>query len=298
MRVSDRSIFENAIRYTDQAQSRLDAAQRLVSTGQRVSHPSDDPAAAAQLTSLAIDTGRLDALAKTTGAASSELQAADSAMNAIGNALVRAKQLALQGSNDTYTADQRAGAAAEVGGLITEIVSAANSRFGDRYLFGGTADTAAPFGATGAYLGSGTMRQVEVSPGVLQTSSVDGNALLRGMQGGVQSGVDVIGTLQQLQAALAGNSSAGAQATLDALDQATAQVAGARAQAGVAMDAFDTAASAATDAATAARKSASTLGDADVVDSSVKLTQAQQALQASLAAVAQGFQLSLLNYLK
>jgi len=298
MRVTDSFIYDAALRDTGAARARLEAAQRLSSTGVRVGHPADDPAAAGQLTSLGIATGRLDALVKATGQASAELQAADAAMSGMANALVRAKQLAVQLSNDTYSAEQRTAASLEVGDLVAQLVAAANVRVGNRWIFGGTADGSQPFDASGAYLGSAVMRQVEVAPGVLETSSIDANALLRGQRGAATVGVDIIGTLQDLQAALSANDRPGVQATLDRLDQSTAQLAVARAQGGVSMDAFDTAGTAAAEAATGSRQTASTLGDADIIDSSIRLAQAQQALQASLAAAAAGFRLTLLDYLK
>lgn len=298
MRVTDKAIYDGAIRDTAAARERLEAAQRIASTGLRVAQASDDPAAAGRLTALGITTARLDALASATGQASAELQGADTALGDVAGALVRARQLAVQLANPVYTADQRASGAGEIAGVVQRIVAAANTRVGNRWIFGGTADAGPPFSAAGAYQGSAVMRRVEIAPGVLQTSSIDADAALRGQSGGVTVGVDVVGTLQQLRAALAANDPAGVQATLDALDRSTAQLAAARAQAGIAMAAFDAAGAAARAAATDARKDASTLGDADIVQASIELTQAQQGLQASLAAAAQGFRLTLLDYLR
>jgi flagellar hook-associated protein 3 FlgL len=298
MRVSDLQIFENAIQGAARARESAQAAAQQASSGVRVQHPSDDPASAALMQAHAMNAARLDAISKGAGAAQDELQAADSALNGIGNALARARELAVQLSNGTATAQDRASGATELQQLIQNAVAAANTRFGSRWIFGGTRDGAAPFDAattpgTVAYLGDAGVRQVEIAPGVLQDASLRADVALHGAGGGT----DVFAVLQGLHDALAAGDAAGVQSSLAGLDASIDQVLQARTSAGAAMDALGTAATATRLAAGDARTAASRLGEVDIAQSAIQLTAAQQALQATLAAAAQSFRLSLLDYL-
>jgi len=294
VRVTDSLVFQAAIRDTGRARERAQRAMEVAATGSRVSHPGDDPAAAGMIEAFGMSTVRLDAVARSAGLANSELQAADGALDGIGNALSRARELAVALSNAGNGAAERGSGALAVGQLLAEVVARANTRFGNRWVFGGNRDGAPPFDVSGSYLGDAGIRQVEIAPGVLQDASVRADVALKGVGGGV----DVLGVLQGLQAALAANDLAGIQAALPLLETSIGQLAQARVEAGLGMDAFATATEAAKMAATDERTRATHLGEVDLIESSIELTQTQRALEASLSASAQSFRLTLLDYLR
>jgi len=294
MRISDQMMFDLATRYSGQAETNLQQAEATAASGLRVVHPGDDPAAAGALVESQATQARLSGIAATAGRAADEVNAADGALSTVATTITRATQLAVQMANSTYSATDRASAAGQIDQYVQQIVAALNTKVGDRYVFGGNKDGSAPFDASGNYLGDTAVRQVEIAPGVLTAASVRADVAVKGAGGGT----DVIAALQALSTALKANDTTGIQAAIDPLNKGLDQVATARGQAGDAMNALDTAATANQAAATAEKTRASQLGDADMVQSATALAQAQQALQASLAATSQGFQLSLLNYLK
>jgi flagellar hook-associated protein 3 FlgL len=302
VRVTDRLVFHTATLETGRARDAAQQAQELVSRGTRIQHPGDDPAGSGLMVTFNMSSERFAAISSAAAAASDELSAADGALDGIGTALSRARELAVQLSNSTYSAEQRAGGALEVTSLMTQIVSNLNTRFGNRYLFGGNEDGSPPFDATvdptdptfGNYLGDDGVRQVEIAPGVLQQA----NVLVGSMSADSADPTSVLKTLQALQAALQANDPAAVQATLDGLDDGIKQVSTARSQAGASMNAFDTATSAAKTASGDDKTRANKQGDVDLVESSIQLQATQTALQASLAATAQSFKLSLLDYLR
>jgi flagellar hook-associated protein 3 FlgL len=289
MRVTDRMIFDNANRWTTDASSRLEQATEVASTGVRVGRAADDPGAAGLLGTRQQTQARADAIAQETGRAADELGLVDGALQTVSTTLGRARQLAVQFANATYNADQRASGATEVDGLINQVLSALNTKVGNRYVFAGSKDDTQPFDAAGAYSGDGLVRQVEVAPGVLQDSSVRADVAIKGAGGGV----DVLATLQALSAALASNDVAGVQGTLDALDRSTAQVSSARASAGTAMNALDAGTAVAKAASTAEKTAVSHLQDADMADAGTQLALAQRALESAVQASSQSFLLSL-----
>jgi flagellin-like hook-associated protein FlgL len=110
--------------------------------------------------------------------------------------------------------------------------------------------------------------------------------------------VDVLATMQALSAALRANDVVAIRATLDPLDTALSQVSALRGQIGDAQNAMTTAVSTSEAALADERIRASALGDVDITSAATSLAEAQQALQASLAASAGSLRLTLLDYLR
>jgi len=294
MRVTDRMLFDRANRDGGAARTRLETAIARASTGQRLVHPGDDPAGAGLVTLHQAAASRADAIVGAAQRAGDELQAVDTALNDVTNALARAREMAVQFASAPYTAEQRGSAAGEAQSLIDRILAALNTKVGNRHVMGGTLDGTPPFDAGGNYLGAPDVRQLEVAPGVLQDASVRADVALKGVGGGV----DVLATLGRLVTALRTNDQAGVQGTINELASGTDQVAVARTQAGNAMAAFDVAAEVNRTARDEAVGRAANLTDADAIDANSQLALAQRALEASLTATASGFKLTLLDYLK
>ena len=292
MRVTDRLVFDNATRDTARARTAATEASSQASTGTRINHPSDDPAAAGMIQSFQMSGARFAAIGQAAGLASDELSTVDGALDSVATAVSRARELAVQFSNSPYSASQRAGGALEVGQIIDHVRSMLNTKFGNRYVFGGTKDDTQPFDATGNYVGDNGVREVEVAPGVRQGA----NVLLGGMSATVPGGL--LQVLGALQTALSTNDQPGVAASLTGLTAGTDAVANARADVGASMHAFDTAVTASKVAADGQRSEASKLGEVDLVDASIQLQATQTALQASMSAAAQSFKLTLLDYLR
>lgn len=295
MRVTDSLVFQTAAIDTARAREAAQQAQQLASTGARITHPGDDPAGAGLLVAFRMDEARFTAIASAASSASDELAAADGALGDIATSLSRAKELAVQFASAGHTASQASAGAMELGSLISQIVSDLNTRFGNRYLFGGNQDGAPPFDGAGGYHGSSGAagaRRVEIAPGVLQQASIQADAAV-----GLGGGTDLFQVLHALQAAMQANDTDAIRSTLDGLDAGVDQIAAARAQAGAFQHAFDTAVTASRSLSDAAKASGGQVGDADLVDSALKLQATQTALEASLSAAAQSFKLSLVDYL-
>lgn len=284
MRVTETMRFDTAARGAAEARSRFEEATRAASTGLRVEHAEDDPAAAGLIARHRSQVDQTDALAKAMDAANAELTTADGALDGVGADLSRARELAVQLSNATWSAPERAAAAAEVDGLFKHAVGALNIKAGQRYVFGGFKDDAPPFDAAGNYAGDAGVRQVEVAPGLRLDASVRADVALKGAGGGT----DVLAQLQALSTALATNNVAGIQGSLTGLDAGIDQVATARQQLGSHQAVLDVASAATKAAHVDSQARLAGLADADSIDAATSLAQAQQALEAVLTALAKG----------
>jgi flagellar hook-associated protein 3 FlgL len=294
VRVTDKMIFDAAATNSGRARSDEELAASQASTGLRVQHPWDDPAAAGLTVKHDYNADRFAAIGQGVQRASDELNAVDGALTSLNNTLSRARQLAVQLSNDTYSAADRSAGASEVQSLRTQVISLLNTQFGNRYLFAGNKDGQPAFDDNGNYLGDSGIRQVEIAPGQLEDASVRGDVIAKGAGGGT----DVLATLQTLATALAGNDVAGVRATLNGLDSGIQQVATGQAKVGGQMNLFDLAVQTSQKAQTAEKSSSSQLTDVDAIQAASNLALAQRALDASLTASAQSFNLTLLNKLQ
>ena len=156
----------------------------------------------------------MNAINQNASRAGDEVDAADSALQSLSDVLARARELAVQMGNDSYSAADRAGAATEIDGLVQQAVTLMNTNVNGRYIFGGNQDQTAPFDTAGNYNGDTAVRQVEVAPGVLEDSSVRADVAVKGVGGGV----DLFATLQSLSTALRTNNGDAIRGSLTDLD--------------------------------------------------------------------------------
>jgi flagellar hook-associated protein 3 FlgL len=293
MRVTDKMIFQNAAANAAKSRDRAQTALEQVSTGMRVVHPGDDPTVAALMVRGQQTIDRMSAIGQNASRAGDEVDAADSSLQSLTDVLARARELAVQMGNDSYSAADRQGAATEVDGLVQQAVTLMNANVNGRYIFGGNKDQTAPFDTAGNYTGDAAVRQVEVAPGVLEDSSVRADVAVKGVGGGV----DLFATLQSLSTALKTNNGDAIRGSLTDLGTATTQVTSTLAQVGSMGDAFAIAQTLAKSTSDATTKNVANQSESDVIESSSQLALANSALNATLTAAAQSFNLSLVNKL-
>jgi flagellar hook-associated protein 3 FlgL len=292
MRITTTHLADQVTAASQRAEARLATASGVASSGLRVQVASDDPVAwaAAQRDKVR------QALGAGTGAAiqtsTTSLEQTDGALSTIGDAISRARELAVQGASDT-NANERAALGTQVQALYAAALAAANTQGSDgAYLLAGAQTAAPPFDAAGVYQGDAATRAVATSEHGSDAVSVAGTALT------ATAGVDILPELAKLATALSANNLVGIQAGLGALTTATRQVGTARQQAGVGLAALSDAETSRQALATHLSTSISGLVEADTVGAISELSQASQALDitravgsnvlASLAKLAQG----------
>ncbi len=291
MRVTEKMIYEGTLSRVTDSRSKLGEAQEQLSSGKRVIAPGDDPAAAALVVRHRIMQNRFSAIGTAAQQAADELNTADGALDNVGNLLGRARQLASQLGSDSYDAAERAAAAPEVDGLLRQTINELNTRFGDRYLFGGYKETTQPFDDAGVYQGDSGVRTVEVSPGLYEVSSVDVSGMVTGATGIVQ-------TLQDLSTALTNNDGDAIRNSITNFENLANSLATIRSRVGTSVNVFESAVSLCESGVDDETVFIGKVQDADVIDASTQLSLAQYALEATLTAASKTFELSLVNRMK
>lgn len=299
MRITEGMINNTILNNLQVGQSRLEKLQQQASSGLKVSTPGDDPVSAQQVLQLKGLVQNSDQYSRNITTGNSWLEQSDSAMSDMGNVVTRARELAVQMANGTYSAQDRATAASELKQLKNEIIQLGNSQVAGKYIFGGFVSDKPPFDTTsGAFNGTGDAVNMEVDQGAYVTINVPGGSLLRGGTPPGSSGTDIIGELDKLTTALSTNAVAGIQGALPALQNAQNQILAARGDVGARMNRVQTASDKLASMKLSLQKVISSKQDIDVLQVISELTSQQTAFQAALASSAKTSQMSLLDYLK
>jgi flagellar hook-associated protein 3 FlgL len=128
MRISTNQFHNQGINSIQKHQADVMDAQLKLSTGKRVNVASDDPVATNQIHSLNRTMSTIDQYAKNGDFAKSQLVLEETAIADSITQLQRARELTIQMSNDTYSANDRQAAAAEVEQIIQQTKGMMNYR--------------------------------------------------------------------------------------------------------------------------------------------------------------------------
>jgi flagellar hook-associated protein 3 FlgL len=313
-RVSDATIFLNAVRNARTSRFRLSEAQAQVSSGKRLISLGDDPSDAARVLRLRRIEARVEQFERNIDAARRRLEPTESALAGVSDVLTRLRELAV--SVDIEDATQRHAVQTEVEELFDELVRLGNTRTVDGFLFGGFRSGAAPFVKTGdfvpgvadpaspaiAYAGDANVVQIRVGEAAEIDAGVPGAAVFRGDadgNGAVDAGrVDVFALVRELRNRLQDPAALGRAADLvDELDVASTQVLEARGRIGASLNRLEATQNQLGGLAISLEAERGALEDVDLIQAATELASRERAYQASLAVTARVIQPSLLDFL-
>ncbi|HEU5317862.1 MAG TPA: flagellar hook-associated protein FlgL [Chloroflexota bacterium] len=114
MRVTSRSIVDNVVRQLQQNAQALDKIQSQVTSGKRITRVSDDPAAAWRALRLRREHAGNDQLLRNLDEARNWLAGNDRVLQGATDTIARVRELAVQGADDAYAANDRIALADQV----------------------------------------------------------------------------------------------------------------------------------------------------------------------------------------
>jgi len=123
--------------------------QSQLSSGQRLSRASDDPAAAMGIESLRRQIATNTNYSSNLDFASGMLSQADSSLGSVANLINQAKSIASSQIGAGSSADQRAAQAEVVNSLLAQALDLSNAQYQGQSVFGGQAGSANPFVSVG-----------------------------------------------------------------------------------------------------------------------------------------------------
>ena len=277
MRVTGNRMIDLATGATAAGQGRVASVAQQVTSGLRVTRPSDDPTAYVAAERAKLHKSLVDGSTKAVQASRERLDLVDGALATVGDVISQIRSLALQGSSATYSASDRAQMAEQVRALMQTAIGSANVRAADgEYLLAGSASVSAPFSSAGAYSANAETRDVATSADTSVRATTSGADLTA-----VNGGVDVLPLMDRVAAALSANDPTALAATLNDLATAVEQVGLARTRVGSSMAVLDATMSAHGELADSLAKTISDEVEVDSLAAASNLAKTSQALEVS-----------------
>lgn len=154
-RVTNATLSSGVMAGLQSSLARLQQTQEQLSSGRRLTRPSDSPVDTVTAMQLRAERQRTDQLSRNIDNGLSWLGTADQALTQASSLLVRVRQLVVAGGNATNGQAERDALADEVDQLRASLVAVANTQYVGRPVFAGTQDTAVAFDPlSGTYLGN------------------------------------------------------------------------------------------------------------------------------------------------
>lgn len=137
MRITQQVVQKQALQHIQSNFRALATAQEQVSSGRAIRKASDDPTAAGAVMRAGSELRGLDQYRRNIDAGLIRVNAEETVLGQLGDALVRARELAVAQGGDTASATTRLQTKGEVDKLLEFAVQLANTRISGGYLFGG-----------------------------------------------------------------------------------------------------------------------------------------------------------------
>jgi len=298
MRVATRTLYNQIKTDLWNITEQMNLNTSRLSSGKIYRSPSDEPVALTHALTLRTQLATTAQLKRNIVYAKGWQRATENVLQKVEERLVRARTLAVQGANDAQNTHTRLTIAKEIHAIMEELVTLGNTRFGGRYIFGGTKTKdydrgEAPFVINQygdvEYKGNRQKIEIKVADATKVAVNVDGQAAF--MEGGIFEG------LKKLYHALVQNSREDIDASIGAIDQSLKHLNVEIARIGAVSNSLETYGDVADTMEFTDKERLSDVEDVNMVETAADLASLQTSYQASLSAAAKVMQLSLAHFI-
>lgn len=145
MRITNTMLVSLLLHNLNRSRERLIRHQIQLSTGKRLTRPSDDPSGTFRSLKYRSNLRDIDRYQANIDNSVSWLSMTDSVLNDISDALVKARGLAMRGASGSTGEPERSALAHQVDQLLQHLLDLANTQFEGKYIFGGTETLTPPY---------------------------------------------------------------------------------------------------------------------------------------------------------
>jgi flagellar hook-associated protein 3 FlgL len=167
MRIATSTFQNDTVSQMDALETALSGTEQELSTGLKVQNASDDPVGDVTANQLNTEVSASTQYVTNSNSAQTNLQLEEQALTSASNIMQNVNTLAVEANNAALTQSQRSDIATELQQDLDQLVSIGNSTDSSgAYLFGGDANTSAPFSQSNnnvTYNGSNQVNQVEIA---------------------------------------------------------------------------------------------------------------------------------------
>lgn len=221
MRVTQSMMNSNFLSNLSANNVRLSKYQDMLATGQRLNKPSDDPVGVGYAMRYDAQIVRNQQYRDNVNDAKSHLDFVDTTISQVNDLLKRVRELALQGANESNSAESRQAISSEIDQLYQQLNTIGNTQHNGRYIFNGQTTDLLPYSNSPMYdkTDDGSIIY-QVSEGVAMQVNVTGNELFGApvTPGNEATSDNVFAILKTLKDDLVADNSAGISASIGKLD--------------------------------------------------------------------------------
>lgn len=271
--------------------------QNKLSTGQKISKPSDDPVGIGYQMRYTTELSRNEQYKTNAQTGSGWLSQTDSVLQQAQSILQRLNTLVNQAANGTVTNEVRAQIGLEVSQLKEQMIAVGNSTYDGRHIFNGQKTDERPYSSDAANdtTDSGVY-YLNISSSVSVAVSITGEDVFGKAGDPPESNIfamfdDIIGKLNS-------GDQTGLSGSLGIIDGSIDRISSNLAEVGARMNRFELIESRIADEKVSITALRSNVADVDMADALIQLQLEQNVLQASLSVGAKVMQMSLLDYIR
>lgn len=184
MRITDEMTYRMLVTNIQKNQRSIYDAQEKISSGRKISQPSDDPGGYERVRLLHEDDANIKQYAENTANVSEDLVQTENTLQNILNIFHRASELTIAAGDGTIDPTDRASMGEEINQMLNSLVGLANSTQGGYFLFGGLRTDTQPYTTTTDasgmitavnYQGNQGVRNVEINKGIYMEANIPGS---------------------------------------------------------------------------------------------------------------------------
>lgn len=308
MKISTGQLFDRAVTQMSDQKGKVAEMQTKLASGKQIVQTSDDPDKAGLIQRLNTAYNRQETYESTLNSVEDRLSAEESSLMATDNILQRVRELAVQASSDTTSADDRAIISTEINALKDSLLALANTRdVNGNYVFSGSAVRTVPFAADTEgnmrYQGDNSYVAVDVSEQRRLIMNRPGNEVFDGVvrletDGTGPRKVSFFNVIADFSNALATNDTTGIQRSLGEVDELSATLSISLADVGSRQNVVESQRDVLADTKLRYKSVLSNAEDLDYASAVTKLSAELLSLEAAQASFAKISQLTLFDYIR
>lgn len=280
MRVSDNSMIRNFLTNLEQVRERVARRSNEVSSGKKITRPSQDPVGTARLLRLRDSMARINQHSRNAQRVEVKMGTTSGSLNSLRNLINTVTEKANQGINGIRSPQEQDAIATEIEQILENMVFIGNTSVDGERIFAGSEVLTQPFvlsGSTYTYEGDAYVHPIEIADSLTVNSNIVGSDVF------TETDSDLLNTVAAVASNLRASDSDAVLALLPKLTAAAEQVDAARVKVAQTLNQVEDANSRHAEERLALTKEASHLEDADMAHSISQLLQDETALRASMS---------------
>ncbi len=302
MRITQGMLNNNMMHNLNNSMGSIDKYIEMLSTGKRVTKPSDDPISAVRAMMHRTGLTEIEQYKRNTNEAMNWMELTDDTLDGVGTVIHRARELVVRGANDTNSVQSREAIASELRELRDQIGVLANTTMGGRFIFAGTDTLNPPFDKETGEFTNENMYQVEVEmgKGIYLPMNINGASIFRDADDPDDDRESIFKVLDDAIAALEDPEATGhdIEVFLGKIDKNVDMITATRASLGAKINRIELVDARLADSEYSTTKLLSDAEDADIPKVIVNLKNQENVHQAALAAGSRIIQRSLVDFLR